>query len=232
MGAECYHALRDLLSQQGFATAVGDEGGFAPDFDRDEDALDFLLRAVESAGWRPGEDVCLALDAAASEWMGEDYVQLKSARRFSRQELMAYYRDLAARYPLISIEDPLDEEDFEGFRSLTDELGEEMMIVGDDLFTTNAARLRRGASLGAANAILIKPNQIGTLTETFETIRLARRSGYTLIVSHRSGETQSSAIADIAVAVGAEYIKAGAPARGERLAKYNRLLRIEDMLNL
>lgn len=233
MGAECYHALRELLSRQGFATAVGDEGGFAPDFDRDEDALDFLLRAVESAGWRPGEDVCLALDAAASEWMGEeDYVQLKSARRFSRQELMAYYRDLAARYPLISIEDPLDEEDFEGFRSLTDELGEEMMIVGDDLFTTNAARLRRGASLGAANAILIKPNQIGTLTETFETIRLARRSGYTLIVSHRSGETQSSAIADIAVAVGAEYIKAGAPARGERLAKYNRLLRIEDMLNL
>lgn len=231
MGSECYHALKRLLAEAGFSTAVGDEGGFAPDFHRDEDALDYLMRAIEAAGWRPGEDVCLALDVAASEWIsGEDYLQPKSGRRFCREELLEYYHGLAARYPLISIEDPLGEEDFEGFRRITDDLGDEMMIVGDDLFTTNAQRLFRGVSMGAANALLVKPNQIGTLTESFEAMQLARRSGYALILSHRSGETESTAIADIAVAAGAEYIKSGAPCRSERLAKYNRLLRIEEIL--
>ncbi|MBQ8506375.1 MAG: phosphopyruvate hydratase [Clostridia bacterium] len=231
MGSECYHALKKLLAEEGLSTAVGDEGGFAPNLSRDEEALDYLMRAIERAGWRPGEDVCLALDVAASEWMGEEgYVQIKSGRRFSREELMDFYHGLSAQYPLVSIEDPLDEEDFDGFRSITDMLGDEMMIVGDDLFTTNTQRLFKGISAGAANAILIKPNQIGTLTETFEAIQLARRSGYSVIVSHRSGETESSAIADIAVATGAEFIKSGAPARSERLAKYNRLLAIESML--
>jgi len=231
MGSECYHALKRLLSEEGLSTSVGDEGGFAPDLNGEEEALDFLMRAIERAGWRPGEDVCLALDAAASEWVDDEgYRQSKSGRRFQKEELMDFYHGLAARYPLLSIEDPLGEEDFDGFRSITEMLGSELMIVGDDLFTTNTQRLFRGISVGAANAILIKPNQIGTLTETFEAIQLARRNGYSVIVSHRSGETESSAIADIAVATGAEYIKSGAPARSERLAKYNRLLAIEDML--
>lgn len=232
MGTECYHALRQLLSEAGLATSVGDEGGFAPSMERDEAALDSILQAIERAGWRPSEDVCLALDAAASEWAQEDgtYRQAKSGRAFAREELIAYWRGLAERYPLLSIEDPLGEEDFDGFRSITDALGGDMMIVGDDLFTTNPRRLRQGMRMGAANAIIIKPNQIGTLSETFEAMRLAAGGGYSAIVSHRSGETLSSAIADLAVGAGAEFIKAGAPARGERLAKYNRLLEIEDMI--
>jgi len=231
MGVECYHALRMLLGEAGLSTAVGDEGGFAPNLARDEEALEWLLRAIERAGWRPGEDVCLAIDAAASEWIAEDgYVQPKSGRKLSRSELIACYGELAGKYPLVSIEDPLGEEDFEGFREITDGLGDELMIVGDDLFTTNSQRLFRGITAGAANAILIKPNQVGTLSETFDAIQMARRSGYAVIVSHRSGETESSAIADLAVATGAEYIKSGAPARSERLAKYNRLLAIENML--
>ena len=231
MGAECYQALKRLLAEAGLSTAVGDEGGFAPNLERDEQALEWMVRAIETAGWKPGEDVCLALDCAASEWADEEgYRQSKSGARFQRGELIEFYHALSNRYPLISIEDPLGEEDFEGFREITDALGDDLMIVGDDLFTTNAERLFRGLALGAANAILIKPNQIGTVSETIETVQLARRNAYSVIVSHRSGETLSSAIADLAVAVNAEYIKAGAPARGERLAKYNRLLEIEDRI--
>ena len=230
MGAECCHALGQLLRQAGKSTAVGDEGGFAPDFDHDEQALQWMLRAVERAGWRPGADVALAIDAAASEWISsEGYRQSKSGRKYTRQELIEYYSRLCGKYPLISIEDPLGEEDFEGFAEITRRLGANAMIVGDDLFTTNADRLRRGVGMGAANAILIKPNQIGTVSETLETIRIAREAGYRVIISHRSGETTSSAIADLAVAVNAPFIKAGAPVRGERLAKYNRLLEIEEM---
>ena len=231
MGSECYHALRKLLHEAGLSTAVGDEGGFAPNLSGDGEALEWMVRAIEKAGWRPGEDVCLALDAAAAQWQaGEGYLQPKTGRSFQRDELIAHYAELAARFPLVSIEDPLGEEDFAGFREITDRLGGEMMIVGDDLFTTNAQHLFQGVALGAANAILIKPNQIGTVSETLRTIQLARRNAYNVIVSHRSGETLSSAIADLSVAVNAEYIKAGAPARSERLAKYNRLLEIENML--
>lgn len=231
MGSECYQALKKLLREAGLSTAVGDEGGFAPNLERDEQALEWMVRAIEAAGWKPGEDVCLALDCAAAEWAdGDGYHQPKSGARFQRGELIEFYSALSGRYPLISIEDPLGEEDFDGFREITDALGGDLMIVGDDLFTTNAERLFRGLALGAANAILVKPNQIGTVSETLETVQLARRNAYSVIVSHRSGETLSSAIADLAVAVNAEYIKAGAPARGERLAKYNRLLEIEDML--
>lgn len=231
MGTECYHALRKLLKDAGLSTAVGDEGGFAPNLQADELALEWMMRAIEAAGWRPGEDVCLAMDAAASEWAAESgYVQPKSGRSFRSAELIEYYGALAERFPLVSIEDPLGEEDFAGFREITDALGGDMMIVGDDLFTTNAERLFRGIASGAANAILVKPNQIGTVSETLDAVQLAQRSAYSVILSHRSGETLSSAISDLSVAVNAEYIKAGAPARGERMAKYNRLLEIEDML--
>lgn len=231
MGTECYLALKRLLREAGLSTAVGDEGGFAPNLGADEQALEWMMRAIESAGWRPGEDVCLAMDAAASEWADEDgYTQPKSGRKYLRGELVSYYEDLSRRFPLVSIEDPLGEEDFEGFREITQALGGDMMIVGDDLFTTNPQRLFQGIALGAANAVLIKPNQIGTISETLETIRLARRNAYAVIISHRSGETLSDAIADLSVAVNSEYIKAGAPARGERLAKYNRLLEIENMM--
>ena len=231
VGTECYQALKKLLREAGFSTAIGDEGGFAPNLGGDEEALEWMMRAIEAAGWKPGEDVCLALDCAAAEWAdGDAYRQPKSGARFRRGELVEFYDALSRRFPLISIEDPLGEEDFEGFREMTDAVGGDLMIVGDDLFTTNAERLFRGAALGAANAILVKPNQIGTVSETLETVQLARKSAYSVIVSHRSGETLSPAIADLSVAVGAEYIKAGAPCRGERLAKYNRLLEIEEML--
>ena len=231
MGAECYQALKLLLSEAGLSTAVGDEGGFAPNLGRDEEALEWMLRAIEKAGWKAGEDVCLAMDAAASEWIAEEsYCQPKSGRRFQKGELIEYFSALCERFPMVSIEDPLGEEDFEGFREITNALGDEVMIVGDDLFTTNAKRLYHGVALGAANAILIKPNQIGTLTETLDAIQIARKNAYSVIISHRSGETESSAIADLAVGVNAEFIKAGAPARSERLAKYNRLLAIEEEL--
>lgn len=231
MGSECYHALKRLLKENGLTTAVGDEGGFAPNLNSDEQALEWMLRAIEGAGWRPGEDVCLALDAAAAEWAADGgYRQSKSGRKFSREELIARWTELAASFPILSIEDPLGEDDFEGFSQITRRLGGEMMIVGDDLFTTNPQRLLRGISEGAGNAVLVKPNQIGTVSETLETVRMARRSGYGVVISHRSGETESSAIADLAAAVNAQYIKAGAPARSERLAKYNRLLEIEGMM--
>lgn len=229
MGVECYHALKRLLQTEGFSTAVGDEGGFAPDLESDEAALEWMLRAIETAGWKPGRDVALALDAAAAEWAQiGGYRQIKSGRTLSSQAMLEYFLHLHEKYPLVSIEDPMGEEDFSGFAQITQKIGSDTMIVGDDLFTTNAGRLIHGAAQGAGNAILIKPNQIGTISETMETIRTARRSAYQLIVSHRSGETISNQIADLAAAVNAEFIKAGAPARGERLAKYNRLLEIEN----
>lgn len=231
MGTECYHALKKLLHENGLSTAVGDEGGFAPDLKSDEEALEWMMRAIEASGWRAGEDVSLALDVAAAEWaQGKIYRQPKCGREFHPQAMLDYFVELKKKYPLVSVEDPMGEDDFEGFCKITESIGDDTMIVGDDLFTTNSERLFHGAALGAGNAILIKPNQIGTLSETLETIRLARESGYGVIISHRSGETLSSAIADLAVAVNAECIKAGAPARGERLAKYNRLLEIENML--
>lgn len=232
MGVECYHALKELLIERSLTTSVGDEGGFAPDLEGDVQALDLLMQAIERAGWRPGEEVALAIDAAASEWATHGgYLLPKKQERRSREELIERYTTLAEKYPLISIEDPLSEEDFDGFRQITDRLGNDVLIVGDDLFTTNANRLIQGISNGAANAILIKPNQIGTLTETLDAIRIARGAGYQVILSHRSGDTESSAIADLAVAVNAEFIKTGAPARSERLAKYNRLLRISEEMH-
>lgn len=229
MGIECYHALKSLLTDKKLTTAVGDEGGFAPDLDSDVQALELLIRAIERAGWKPGEDVALAIDAAASEWNTKDgyFLPCRGEKR-SREELIGYYSELAKKFPLISIEDPLFEDDFEGFRSITEKLGDDVLIVGDDLFTTSSERLLRGIEEGAANAILIKPNQIGTLTETLDAILLAQKAGYRVILSHRSGDTESTAIADIAVAVNADFIKTGAPCRSERTAKYNRLLRISE----
>lgn len=229
MGTECYHALRAILQERKLTIAVGDEGGFAPDLESDSQALELLVQAIERAGWQAGDEVALAIDAAASEWAdGDGYLLPKQGERRSRSELIDHYRRLTEAYPLISIEDPLSDEDFDGFRDITVQLGEDVMIVGDDLFTTDARRLLQGVAAGAANAILIKPNQIGTLTETLDAIRIAQGAGYRTILSHRSGDTESSAIADLAVAVNADFIKSGAPARSERLAKYNRLLRIAE----
>lgn len=231
MGTECYHALKSLLSEKGLTTSVGDEGGFAPNLESDVQALECLTHAIEKAGWKPGDEVALAIDAAASEWKHNDGYRLPCRNeQHSREELTDHYAKLAKNFPLLSIEDPLHEEDFEGFRMITEKLGSELMIVGDDLFTTNCDRLARGIDEGAANAILVKPNQIGTLTETLDAIRLAQSAGYRVILSHRSGDTESAAIADIAVAVNADFIKTGAPCRSERVAKYNRLLRITEGL--
>lgn len=229
MGAECYHALRELLAQAHLETAVGDEGGFAPNLQSDDMALEFMVRAIERAGWRVGDDVSLAIDAADSEWFSDgSYLLHRRGEKRTRDELIERYAALVRQYPLISIEDPLNEDDFEGFRVLTERLGGDVMIVGDDLFTTNCDRLQRGVDVGAANAILIKPNQIGTLSETLDAILLARDAGYRVILSHRSGDTESAALADLAAAVNADFIKSGAPARSERVAKYNRLLKIEQ----
>jgi enolase len=228
MGVECYHALKSILAEMTLETAIGDEGGFAPNLGSDIQALEFMVRAIERAGWKPGEDVALAIDAAANEWARDDHYYLpRKEESRTRDELIAHYMHLSKQFPLISIADPFAEEDFEGFRMLTERLGDAMMIVGDDLFTTNCARLLRGIEESAANAILIKPNQIGTLTETFDAVRLAREAGYRVILSHRSGDTESAHLADLAVAAGADFLKSGAPARSERLAKYNRMLRIE-----
>ena len=231
MGAECYRALKTLLLEKGLSTGVGDEGGFAPNLESAEQALELLVRAIERAGWVPGEDVSLAIDAAANEWRTPaGYRMLKSGQIRTREALIDEYAFLASRFPLVSIEDPLGEEDFDGFREMTDRMGDEIMIVGDDLFTTSAERLLQGAALGAGNAILIKPNQVGTITETLETVALAWRAGYAVVLSHRSGDTESSFLGDFAAAINADYLKCGAPARSERLAKYNRLLAIEDEL--
>ncbi len=231
MGVGVYHALRRLLKEKGLSTAVGDEGGFAPEIDSEYTALELLCDAVTAAGYRPGEDVVFALDAAASEWIKGDHYHLpKADREIQEAELMEQYRRLCSAFPIRSIEDPFGEESFDGFRQLTHHFAGQVQIVGDDLFVTNPNRLLHGIQSRSANAILIKPNQVGTLSETMETVRLAKRHGYRCIMSHRSGETEDTTIADLAVALGCGQIKTGAPARSERVCKYNRLLRIEQML--
>ena len=239
IGTEIYHALRAVLKERGLNTAVGDEGGFAPDLKDAREAVRTLRDAVEKAGFRLGRDVKVALDAAASElydperkvyvFPGESRMKGHEVAR-NTEEMIAYYDDLAGEFPICSIEDPLDEDDWEGWRILTGRLGKRIQLVGDDLFVTNTERLRKGIDLGAGNAILIKVNQTGTLTEAFETVRMAQEAGYAAVISHRSGETEDTTIADIAVAFNTGQIKTGAPCRSERVAKYNRLLRIEEML--
>ena len=231
IGVEIFHTLKKLLKDKGLSTGVGDEGGFAPSLPGNEAALDFVLRAVERAGYRPGEDVFLALDPAASEFgkHGRYRLRADSAEK-SREEMIAFYEQLLSRYPICSIEDGLGEDDWEGWRALTQRLGSRVQIVGDDIFVTSPAILQEGIRKGIANAILVKLNQIGTLTETLETIELAKRAGYGTIISHRSGETEDTFVADLAVAVNAGQIKTGSLSRGERTAKYNQLLRIEEEL--
>jgi enolase len=231
MGAEVFHALKGTLHERGMATAVGDEGGFAPDLDSNEEALAMLVAGIEAAGYRPGEDVAIALDPAASEFHKDGaYVLEHEGRTLSAAEFTDYWADLAARYPIVSLEDGMDEEDWDGWRVLTERLGSTLQLVGDDIFVTNTERLRRGIETGVANSILIKVNQIGTLTETLQAVAMARDAGYTAVMSHRSGETEDVTIADLAVATGCGQIKTGAPSRSDRVAKYNQLLRIEEQL--
>ncbi|WP_030015880.1 phosphopyruvate hydratase [Curtobacterium sp. S6] len=230
-GAEVYHSLKSVLKDRGLATGLGDEGGFAPNLDSNRAALDLILDAITKAGFTPGKDVALALDVASSEFFNkEDGTYTFEGSRKTAQEMSAYYRDLVEAYPLVSIEDPLDEDDWEGYQTITRELGDKVQIVGDDLFVTNPKRLSKGIEMGAANALLVKVNQIGSLTETFDAISMAQTNEFRCMVSHRSGETEDTTIADIAVATNAGQIKSGAPARSERVAKYNQLLRIEEEL--
>ncbi|MCQ2413745.1 MAG: phosphopyruvate hydratase [Clostridia bacterium] len=227
-GAETAHSLKKILKEQGHSTAVGDEGGFAPNLENDEEAISLLLRAAEINGYRPGKDVAVSLDVAASAWVRKNsYVQTKSKQKFTKSALAEHYRKLTSEFPILSIEDGMGEDDREGWRILSEKVGKSCLLVGDDLFVTNPDRIREGA---AANALLVKPNQIGTLTETVEAIRLARQRGMKIILSHRSGETEDATLADLAVGLGADFIKSGAPIRGERTAKYNRLLSIEREL--
>ena len=231
--AEVFHALAALLKSKGLATSVGDEGGFAPDLASDEEAIQYILDAVKDAGYEPGKDFMIAMDAASSEWKGErkgEYVLPKAGTKFTSEELIEHWKKLVDKYPIISIEDALDEEDWEGWQKLTAELGDKVQLVGDDLFVTNTERLSKGIELGCGNSILIKLNQIGSVSETLEAIKMAHKAGYTAISSHRSGETEDTTIADIAVAVNAGQIKTGAPCRTDRVAKYNRLLKIESEL--
>ncbi|OAN27890.1 phosphopyruvate hydratase [Plantibacter sp. H53] len=228
-GTETYHTLKGLLKSKGFATGLGDEGGFAPDFEHNRAALDFIVEAIEKAGFTVGTDIALGLDVASSEFYKDGAYQFEG-KALDSTEMTAYYADLVANYPLITIEDPLAEDDWAGYAHLTPELGSKVQIVGDDLFVTNPKRLADGIAKGAANSLLVKVNQIGTLTETLDAVSLAQRSGYTTILSHRSGETEDTTIADLAVATNAGQIKTGAPARSERVAKYNQLLRIEEEL--
>jgi enolase 1/2/3 len=231
MGAEVFHALKKTLGARKLGTAVGDEGGFAPDLESNEAALRVLLEGVEAAGYTPGSDVAIALDPATSEvYKGGAYDLEHEGRRLSSAEMASYWADLAARYPILSIEDGMDEEDWGGWKELTDQLGDRVQLVGDDLFVTNTERLQRGIDSGVANSILIKVNQIGTLSETLAAIDMARKAGYTAVMSHRSGETEDTTIADLAVATGCGQIKTGAPSRSDRVAKYNQLLRIEEAL--
>jgi len=231
MGAEVFHALKQTLHERGLATAVGDEGGFAPDLDSNEEALKMLVAGIEAAGYAPGEDVAIALDPATSEiFKGGAYVLEHEGRSLTPDELTGYWAELASRYPILSIEDGMDEEDWDGWKTLTERLGDRVQLVGDDLFVTNTERLARGIEAGVANSILIKVNQIGTLTETLEAVEMARAAGYTAVMSHRSGETEDVTIADLAVATGCGQIKTGAPSRSDRVAKYNQLLRIEEQL--
>jgi len=229
MGVEVYHALKSVLKARGLATAVGDEGGFAPDLESNRAALDLIAEAVEKAGYLLGTDVVLALDVAASEFFSDGAYTFEGVAK-SSAEMTAYYADLVANYPIVSIEDPLDEEDWEGWKIITDQLGDKTQLVGDDLFVTNVERLQRGIAGGQGNAMLVKVNQIGSLTETLDAVELAHRNGYRNMMSHRSGETEDTTIADLAVATNCGQIKTGAPARSERVAKYNQLLRIEEEL--
>ena len=230
-GIEVFQALKKLLSQRGLGTGGGDEGGFAPDLESNEAALEVLSAGIEAAGYRPGEDLAIALDPATSEIFDDGSYRLEhEGRSLSAAELADYWADLAARYPIVSIEDGMDEEDWDGWRALTERIGARVQLVGDDLFVTNSERLRRGIELGVANSILVKVNQIGTLTETLDAIKTARDAGYTAVMSHRSGETEDTTIADLAVATGCGQIKTGAPSRSDRVAKYNQLLRIEEAL--
>ncbi len=231
--AEVFHSLASLLKSRGLATSVGDEGGFAPDLASDEEAIQYILEAVAKAGYEPGRDFMIALDAASSEWKSDkkgEYILPKAGTRFTSEELTAHWKGLVEKYPIISIEDALDEEDWEGWKRLTAELGDKVQLVGDDLFVTNTERLGRGITEGCANSILIKLNQIGSVSETLEAIKMAHNAGYTAISSHRSGETEDTTIADLAVALNTCQIKTGAPSRSERVAKYNQLLRIEEQL--
>ena len=233
-GTEVFHSLQKLIKDEGMSTAVGDEGGFAPEFKSQEDALDHLVKAIQNAGFEPGKDFVIALDAASSEWKSEKgvgfYHQPKSGKDFTSDELIEYWEQLIAKYPIYSIEDGLDEENWEGWKKMTERIGHKVQLVGDDLFVTNTERLKKGIEMGVANSILIKLNQIGSVSETLETIKMAQKAGYTAIVSHRSGETEDVTIADLAVALNAGQIKTGAPSRSERVAKYNQLLRIDENL--
>jgi len=231
--AEVFHALAALLKSKGLATSVGDEGGFAPDLASDEEAIQYILEAVKNAGYEPGKDFMIAMDAASSEWKGSkkgEYVLPKAGTKFTSAELIEHWKQLVEKYPIISIEDALDEEDWEGWQQLTKEPGDKVQLVGDDLFVTNTERLAKGIELGCGNSILIKLNQIGSVSETLEAIKMAHKAGYTAISSHRSGETADTTIADLAVALNTCQIKTGAPSRSERVAKYNQLLRIEEEL--
>jgi enolase len=229
VGAEVYHTLKGVLKDKGLATAVGDEGGFAPDLESNRAALDLIAEAIAKAGYELGKDVVLALDVAATEFCEDGLYTFEGAKKTS-EEMIAYYADLVANYPIVSIEDPLDEEDWDGWKSITDQLGDKTQLVGDDLFVTNVERLQRGIAGGQANAMLVKVNQIGSLTETLDAVELAHRNGMRNMMSHRSGETEDTTIADLAVATNCGQIKTGAPARSGRVAKYNQLLRIEDEL--
>ena len=228
-GVEVYHSLKSVLHDRGLSTGLGDEGGFAPNLESNAAALDLIIEAIEKAGYKPGEQVALALDVASSEFYNDGAYEFEGQKK-SAEEMSAYYADLVAKYPLVSIEDPLDENDWEGYKTLTEQIGEKVQIVGDDLFVTNPERLEKGINEGAANALLVKVNQIGSLTETLDAMELAQRNEYRCMVSHRSGETEDVTIADLAVATNAGQIKTGAPARSERVAKYNQLLRIEEEL--
>ena len=231
--AEVFHALASLLKSKGLATSVGDEGGFAPNLASDEEAIQYILQAVENAGYEPKKDFMIAMDAASSEWKGEkkgEYVLPKSGQKFTSRELIDHWKNLIEKYPIVSIEDALDEEDWEGWQVLTKELGDKVQLVGDDLFVTNTERLSKGIEMGCGNSVLIKLNQIGSVSETLEAIKMAHKAGYTAISSHRSGETADTTIADLAVALNTCQIKTGAPSRSERVAKYNQLLRIEEEL--
>ncbi|KOO37133.1 phosphopyruvate hydratase [Priestia koreensis] len=233
MGAEIFHSLKSVLKGKGYNTAVGDEGGFAPNLGSNEEALQTIIEAIEKAGYKPGEEVMLAMDVASSEIYNKEdgkYHLAGEGKSLTSEEMVAFYEDLVAKYPIISIEDGLDENDWDGHKLLTERIGNKVQLVGDDLFVTNTKKLAEGIEKGISNSILIKVNQIGTLTETFDAIEMAKRAGYTAVISHRSGETEDSTIADIAVALNAGQIKTGAPSRTDRVAKYNQLLRIEDQL--
>ncbi|MCH8612131.1 phosphopyruvate hydratase [Arsenicicoccus dermatophilus] len=229
-GAEVYHSLKKVLHDRGLATGLGDEGGFAPNLESNAAALDLILEAIRAAGYEPGKDIALALDVAASEFFDNGSYTFEGGQK-SADEMIAYYKDLVERYPLVSIEDPLNEDDWDGWKSITEQLGDKVQLVGDDLFVTNPERLQRGISNDTANALLVKVNQIGSLTETLDAVDLAHRNGYRCMMSHRSGETEDVTIADLAVATNCGQIKTGAPARSERVAKYNQLLRIEEELD-